>query len=765
MAGKCAKRRADPTPGRTPPLPAGEALVIGSVWFHEHRHDVSIRVWPMGGARGWPPRSKVSTRSFGALKTGLEIGRRLGCEVHAVAAYDPYYHYVAFNKIAGVLSDEAGKVFRFKEQEQLHEELIDDGIAKIYQSHLDVARRIASEEEGVDIACDLVDGKIYRAILDYVERVGASLLMVGKVGVHADQRLDIGGNAENLLRLAPCHLWLGQATYTPPFDVVAEETISWSNEAEAMLAKAPVHPPHGEEERRGLRPRARRLERHAGRHARGRPSPFRRRRPAGPGRPNHSGRMGPKMIDVVVIGGGISGLAAAWELARRGHEVTVLERQVRVGGNAVSERIDGFLMEHGPSSISDPKELVASWSTQLGLDGARVGLGPEVRRRFLVKDGGLSGIPVHPAGMFTSNYLSPAARLRMLTEPLRPRGAPGADETVAEFFTRRFGGEFLDRVIDPLVGGMFAGVPEDLAMAATFPRMVEMERRHGSIVRAAVHAMRHGRTMPGRKLFSWRDGIATLPAALNSCLGKSVRTGVAVRRVTPERGGYSIDAGRSGTYRARAVIIATQPHVAAALIEPLEPACAAALTNIPAPPLAVVFMGYRRDQIDHPLDGLGYLSARGEGRAVNGALFCSTMFADRAAEDHVAISGCVGGARAPELANMPAGDVADLVRGDVEELLGAHGSPLVTRVRQWPRGLPQFQPGHARTMTVCSEMEQGRPGLFLTGNYLGGVSVAACVDQASTAASRVHDFLSRDSSSFQAAPRIQSIRLGSAPSI
>ncbi len=180
-----------------------------------------------------------SSRSFGALKTGLKLGRLLGCEVRAVAAYDPYYHYVAFNKIAGVLSDEAGKVFRFKEQEQLHEELIDDGIAKIYQSHLDVARRIASEEEGVEIACDLVDGKIYRAILDYVERVGASLLMVGKVGIHADSRLDIGGNAENLLRLAPCHMWLGQATYTPPFDVVAEETISWSHEAEAMLAKAP----------------------------------------------------------------------------------------------------------------------------------------------------------------------------------------------------------------------------------------------------------------------------------------------------------------------------------------------------------------------------------------------------------------------------------------------------------------------------------------------------------------------------------------------
>ena len=179
-----------------------------------------------------------SPRSFGAFKTALDIGRRLGAEVHAVAAYDPYYHYVAFNKINGVLSEEAGKVFRFKEQEKLHEELIDAGIAKIYQSHLEVARRIA-EDEGVEITCELLEGKAYRAILDYLEKTKASLLLAGKTGVHADAGLDIGGNAENLLRLAPCHVWLGQVPYTPPLDVIAEETITWSEEAEESMKRVP----------------------------------------------------------------------------------------------------------------------------------------------------------------------------------------------------------------------------------------------------------------------------------------------------------------------------------------------------------------------------------------------------------------------------------------------------------------------------------------------------------------------------------------------
>jgi nucleotide-binding universal stress UspA family protein len=172
-----------------------------------------------------------SAKSFGALLTALDIGRRLGVPVHVVAAYDPYYHYVAFNKIAGVLDEEAGKVFRFKEQEQLHEELIDDGIAKIYQAHLNVARTVA-EDAGAVIVTELVAGKPYQAIRKYIEKHNASLLVIGKTGVHADDHLDIGGNAENLLRMAPCHVWIGQATHLPPADVVAEETIMWSDEAE-----------------------------------------------------------------------------------------------------------------------------------------------------------------------------------------------------------------------------------------------------------------------------------------------------------------------------------------------------------------------------------------------------------------------------------------------------------------------------------------------------------------------------------------------------
>jgi len=188
-------------------------------------------------------------------------------------------------------------------------------------------------------------------------------------------------------------------------------------------------------------------------------------------------------------------------------------------------------------------------------------------------------------------------------------------------------------------------------------------------------------------------------------------------------------------------MLATQPHVAAGLLEDLDAAGAAAAGAIAAPPLAVVFLGYRRGQVDHPLDGLGYLTRGRAGRALNGALFCSTMFPGRAPEGHVAFAGYIGGARAPEAALAAPGDLIAAARAEFRDLLGATGDPVVARVRQWPRGLPQYQLGHGVRLAALSGLERRRPGLFVTGNYFEGPSVGACVAQASGAAARVHGFL------------------------
>ncbi len=177
--------------------------------------------------------------SFGGLKTALALGKALNKPVEAISAFDPYFHYAAFHSISGVLNEEAGKVFRFKEQEKLHEEVIDSGLAKIYQSHLDVSRDVA-QDEGADIKTTLLDGKAFEKVIQYVRKEQPWLLIVGRIGVHSDEDMDIGSNAENLLRSAPCNVLISNRKFVPPIDTQAEYTIAWTEESLRRMEKIPV---------------------------------------------------------------------------------------------------------------------------------------------------------------------------------------------------------------------------------------------------------------------------------------------------------------------------------------------------------------------------------------------------------------------------------------------------------------------------------------------------------------------------------------------
>jgi len=180
-----------------------------------------------------------SPYSFGGLMTGLALGKAFNMPVEAISAFDPYFHYAAFHSISGVLNEEAGKVFRFKEQEKLHEEIIDSGLAKIYQSHLDISREIAQAEQ-TDVKTTLLDGKAFEKIIQYVRKDIPALLIVGRIGVHSDEDMDVGSNTENLLRSAPCNVLISNRKYVPPIDTQAEYTIAWTEEALRRMEKIPV---------------------------------------------------------------------------------------------------------------------------------------------------------------------------------------------------------------------------------------------------------------------------------------------------------------------------------------------------------------------------------------------------------------------------------------------------------------------------------------------------------------------------------------------
>lgn len=446
------------------------------------------------------------------------------------------------------------------------------------------------------------------------------------------------------------------------------------------------------------------------------------------------------MHDVIVIGGGVSGLTTAHDLVAQGFDVQILERQVRIGGNAISEKFDGYLMEHGPSTLNASVTGAMERIGALGLEASAEDLGPNVRKRFLVDRGEIASISVHPLGFFMSGYLSFNARISLAAEFMRPRKNDDAEETIYDFTARRFGAEFADKIIDPLAAGLFMGDARKLSIEGAFPKLVEMERKHGSILRGVMKAKRGN--APGRRLFSWKNGMGSIPAALATLLKGRIHTGMTVMKITPTPSGFTI-ATNDGTLQSRAIVLAVQPHVAAMLLEDIEPETAQAAREISAPPIGVVFLGYRREQVQHPLDGLGFLSTKSDQKTISGAQFCSTMFEGRAPDGHVSISCYTGGARNPALAGVSDADlVADVAR-ELSELLGIKGQPAVMRTRRWTRGLPQYEVGHKARREVLGSANTRLNGVFLTGNFMNGVSIANCMQAASETALCVADMLER----------------------
>ena len=449
--------------------------------------------------------------------------------------------------------------------------------------------------------------------------------------------------------------------------------------------------------------------------------------------------------EVAIIGAGISGLATAHALAKAGHDVVVLDRRYAPGGRIHTERRDGFLVEHGPNSMISPAPGAESLIDALGLAEARIERSERVRHRYLVRDGRAHALPLDPFGFFCSDFFSLGGRLRLLAEPfIRPEPA---DESVAAFVRRRFGGELLDYVFDPLVGGLYAGEAEALSVTALFPRLKSMEREHGSILRGVLAARRSGGGFDPRcrKLFAFTHGMGMLPARLTEMLTGRVRFATRVETVEPLRDGYRLklrEGDHLSSLRARSIVVALPSYAAAQVLAPLSPEASAALAGIEHPPLAVVALGLRAAEVAHPLDGLGVLAPKIERRGVLGMLFSSTLFGGRAPEGHVLLTAYVGGARQPELAILPREELESLVLKEARDLLGARGKPVFSSVRYWRQGLPQPSLGHERLIAALRALEAEWPGLFVTGNYVAGVSTAACIDAAHATASRV-DMLSQ----------------------
>jgi protoporphyrinogen/coproporphyrinogen III oxidase len=457
----------------------------------------------------------------------------------------------------------------------------------------------------------------------------------------------------------------------------------------------------------------------------------------------------------VVIGGGMAGLAAAETFAERGHgRVVLVEPAGRPGGVLDTVRHDGWLIERSADNFLAARPEGLALVGRLGLSSSLVGVDPTVRRALVFHRGRTVPVPPgfrllapgRPSAVLTSPLLSPLGKLRVLAERFVPvSGSTGSDESLEHFATRRLGREAFERLVQPLVAGIWTADPARLSMAAACPDFLAMERAAGSLTAGEQARLRTaGRAGEGAgarygQFVTFVDGMAVLPTALAerlTRLGVEFRTARATRLVR-DGGGWIVDCDRGPPLRAAGVVVATRTPLAAALVAAIDPPLATALAAIEYAGSAVVSLGYDRSAIAHPLDAAGVVIPRNAGRKILAVSFSSAKYPGRAPAGHALVRVFVGGALDPDTALLPDGPLVDLVRRELADVIGARGTPRLVQIDRWAGAMPQYHVGHVERVAVIRERLTALPGLALAGAAYEGVGIPQVIASGQAAARAV----------------------------
>jgi protoporphyrinogen/coproporphyrinogen III oxidase len=445
------------------------------------------------------------------------------------------------------------------------------------------------------------------------------------------------------------------------------------------------------------------------------------------------------MKPVAILGGGITGLTAAFYLKQRGLPVILFEAAHRVGGMIQSVRHDGYLAEFGPNSLMETSPLVSNLVRDLGLESRRVYSNPSAEKRYVVRDKKPVAIPNSARSFLTTPLFSLPAKLRVLAEPfIRPAPAD-AEESIAQFVQRRLGQEFLDYAIDPLVAGIYAGNPHLLSVTQAFPKLHALEQRYHSLFLGQFLGARKRKrsgevSKQNAKKFSFEDGLQELVDELEYNVGEAVETSCPIHSLQRTEDGWLIEleqSANSGPVECSAVLLALPSHKIASLVIDNDPKLeVASLARVYYPPVASVVLGFRRAQVAHPLDGFGMLIPEKEGFDILGA-----------PEGEVAITCYIGGARAPGLPLQTTEELTKIAVQDLRTILGVKGQPRFQHVTVFRKAIPQYNLGFAKYRAMMSNMELKAPGLFVAGHARDGISLSDSIVSGHGAAGRIQTYL------------------------
>lgn len=452
-------------------------------------------------------------------------------------------------------------------------------------------------------------------------------------------------------------------------------------------------------------------------------------------------------VDALIIGAGLTGLSTARLLADRGLKVAILEKSSRSGGVIQTQHSDGFLCEKGPNSMMIKSWQVQNFIKELGIEDQLVDASTEASKRFLVKNGKIVALPQSPMAGITTPLYRPSNKFRLLGEPFR-KPSTKEEESVAEFVSRRMGPDFLEYGIAALVSGIFAGDPDKLSIRYAFPKVWNLEQNYGSLIGGALKLKRErkksGETPFKSRMVSFRQGLSTLIQALENDNRVRIFHNSQISSIdapdspeNPWKVQFSASGERS-SIEARQLVLATPVHVYPKLPFPenlasrLKPASA-----LPYVPVSTLILGFKREDINHPLDGFGVLMPRVEKRFVLGSLFSSSLFPGRAPEGYVNLMNFIGGALQRKNADLPESELIAHTLKDLEGLLGIRGKPVFTQHTLWPRAIPQYNVGHGKFLDLICKVEQDTPNLTIAGNFLQGPGLNDCIENAYTTADKI----------------------------
>ncbi|MDD2366449.1 MAG: protoporphyrinogen oxidase [Desulfuromonadaceae bacterium] len=468
------------------------------------------------------------------------------------------------------------------------------------------------------------------------------------------------------------------------------------------------------------------------------------------------------MKKILIVGGGISGLATAWLLRSKaeaaGEElhITLLEKDDKPGGKIRSIKAEGYTCEWGPNGFLDSKPQTLNLCRSIGIESSLHRSNDNARKRFIYSGGELHQLPDGAPAFLKSRLISLPGKLRLALEPTPFISASPADvdETLADFGRRRLGSEALDKLIAPMVSGIFAGDPETMSLISCFPRIAELEREYGGLIRAMIMLAKkkkrdiaEGKVVssaagPGGVLTSFRDGIQFLSDALTSSLGEIVNSSVTVNSITAQKDDtYLVTSENGGIYEADVLIMATPAYATAKILSGLDYKISGVLEQIPYASMTVVCFGYSRNQINSSLDGFGYLIPKKEGRNTLGTLWDSSMFENRAAEGKVLLRSMMGGACFPDYIKLSDDEVTTRVEEDLRMTMGIDSAPEFVRIFRHPQAIPQYTVGHGSRLDKLEKQLKENRGLILTGNSYRGIGLNDCVAAAERAADEALKFL------------------------